>query len=74
MFTPNTTPKASKTLGFVNIKIGGKSLPITMAITDQGLFEALQADPQLFARIVGKAEISVKSNERQPVGIDWTSL
>jgi hypothetical protein len=74
MFTPNTTPKASKTLGFVNIKIGGKSLPITMAVTDASLFEALVNDPSLFSRIVAKAEITVKSNERTPVGIDWTSL
>ena len=74
MFTPNATTTKSKALGFVNVKLGEKSLPITISVTDAQLFEALLADPSLFARIISKGTITVKSNEKTPSGIDWTSI
>ncbi len=74
MFTPNATASKSKTVGFINIKVGGKSVPVTVSVTDSQLFEALVSDPTLFARIVNKGEVTVKSNERAPSTIDWNSL
>lgn len=74
MFTPNSTTTKSKTIGFVNVRVSDKSLPVTISVTDQGLFDALMADPTLFQRIVAKGQITVKSNERTPTGIDWATL